>query len=161
MVRKTNRSSNEIFVFFDAAKDMMPKTHQDLKSSILRDADKTNSELNTLNELSVFFEASKEGVPKVNRDLETRILRDADRAHGVMNASQVRLWLDRSLDYLKELGGFPSAVGFTASLAAGVCIGFYSPDWSDSITSFFLIDAFDEVNFTGSFLGLNEIFEDI
>jgi len=42
-----------------------------------------------------------------------------------------------------------------------VCIGFYSPDWSDSITSFFLIDAFDEVNFTGSFLGLNEIFEDI
>ena len=78
-----------------------------------------------------------------------------------MNASPVRLWLERSLDYLKELGGFPSAVGFTASLAAGVFIGFYSPDWSDSITSFFLIDTFDEVNFTGSFLGLNEIFEDI
>ncbi|MEL0032478.1 MAG: hypothetical protein VW712_05910 [Paracoccaceae bacterium] len=69
--------------------------------------------------------------------------------------------MDRPIFGLKELGGFPSAVGFTASLAAGVCIGFYSPDWSDPITSFFLIDAFDEVNFTGSFLGLNEIFEDI
>ena len=161
MVKKTNPSSDDISVFFDAAKGTMPKDHQDLKNNILRDAEKTNSELNTLDELSVFFEASKKGVPKVNRDLETRILRHADRAHGVMNASQVRLWLDRSLDYLKELGGFPSAVGFTASLAAGVCIGFYSPDWSDSITSFFLIDAFDEVNFTSSFLGLNEIFEDI
>lgn len=159
MVKKTNPSSDDISVFFDAAKGTMPKDHQDLKNNILRDAEKTNSELNTLDELSVFFEASKAGVPKVNRDLETRILRDADRAHGVMNASPVRLWLDTSLDYLK--GGFPSAVGLTASLAAGVCIGFYSPDWSDSITSFFLIDAFDEVNFTGSFLGLNEIFEDI
>ena len=159
MVKKTNPSSDDISVFFDAAKGTMPKDYQDLKNNILRDAEK-NSELNTSDEISVFFEASKEGIPKVNRDLETRILRDADRAHGVMNASRVRLWLDRSLDYLKELG-FPSAVGFTASLAAGVCIGFYSPDWSDSITSFFLIDAFDEVNFTGSFLGLNEIFEDI
>ena len=161
MVKKTNPSSDDISVFFDAAKGTMPKDHQDLKNNILRDAEKTNSELNTLDELSVFFEASKAGVPKVNRDLETRILRDADRAHGVMNASPVRLWIDQSLVFLKELGGFPSAVGFTASLAAGVCIGFYSPDWSDSIISYFLIDTFDEVNFTGSFLGLNEIFEDI
>ena len=160
MVRKTNRSSNEIFVFFDAAKDMMPKTHQDLKSSILRDADKTNSELNTSDDLSVFFEASKEGVPKAHRDLETRILRDSDRAHGIMNAPRIRLWLGRSLDYLKELRGFPSAVGFTASLTTGVCIGFYFPDCSDLIISFFQIDVFDEVDFIGLFFELNEIFED-
>ena len=160
MVKKTNPSSDDISVFFDAAKGMMPKDHQDLKNNILRDAEKTNSEFNTSDELSVFFEASKEGVPKVNRDLETRILRDADRAHRVMNAPRTRLWLERVLDYLKELGGFPSAVGFTASLAAGVCIGFYSPDWSDSITSFFQIDVLDEVDFTGSFFELNEIFED-
>ena len=160
MVKKTNPSLDDISVFFDAAKGTMPKDHEDLKTNILRDSEKTSSELNTSDGLSVFFEASKEGVPKVHRDLETRILRDADRAHGVMNASRVRLWLDRSLDYLKELGGFPSAVGFTTSLAVGVCIGFYSPDWSDTITNFFLIDAFDEVNITGSFFGLNEIFED-
>ena len=78
MVKKTNPSSDDISVFFDAAKGTMPKDHQDLKNNILRDAEKTNSELNTLDELSVFFEASKAGVPKVNRDLETRILRDAD-----------------------------------------------------------------------------------
>ncbi|MGB0634257.1 MAG: hypothetical protein ACPGKG_01540 [Paracoccaceae bacterium] len=160
MVKKTNRSSNDISVFFDAVKDMMPKTHQDLKNSILRDADKTNSELNTSDDLSVFFEASKEGVPKAHRDLETRIIRDADRAHGIMNAPRIRLWLGRSLDYLKELRGFPSAVGFTASLATGVCIGFYSPDWSGFIISFFQLDVFDEVDFIGSSFELNEIFED-
>ena len=159
MVKKTNRSSNDISVFFDAVKDMMPKTHQDLNNSILRDADKTNSELNTSDDLSVFFEASKEGVPKAHRDLETCIIRDADRAHGIMNASWIRLWLGRSLDYLKELRGFPSAVGFTASLATGVCIGFYYPDWSDFIISFFQIDVFDEVDFIGSSFELNEIFE--
>ena len=99
-------------------------------------------------------------MPKAHRDLETRILRDADRAHGIMSAPRIRLWLGRFLDYLKDSRGFPSAVGFTASLAAGVCIGFYSPDWADSITSFFQIDVLDEVDFTGSFFELNEIFED-
>ena len=103
MVKKTNPSSDDISVFFDAAKGTMPKDHQDLKNNILRDAEKTNSELNTLDGLSMFFEASKAGVPKVNRDLETRILRDADRAHGVMNASPVRLWIDQSLVFLKDL----------------------------------------------------------
>ena len=78
MVKKTNPSSDDISVFFDAAKGTMPKGHQDLKNNILRDAENTMSELNTLDELSVFFEASKAGVPKVNRDLERRILRDAD-----------------------------------------------------------------------------------
>jgi len=55
MVKKTNPSSDDISVFFDAAKGTMPKDHQDLKNNILRDAEKTNSELNTLDELSVFF----------------------------------------------------------------------------------------------------------
>ena len=160
MVKKTNRSSDDISVFFDAAKGTMPKMHQDLRNNILRDSEKTNRELDTSDGLSVFFEASKVGAPKVHRDLEARILRDVDGAHGMINAPRFRLWLDRSLDYLKELGGFPSAVGFTASLAAGVCIGFYSPDWLGSISSFFQVDVFGEVDFTGSFFGLNEIFED-
>ena len=45
MVKKTNPSSDDILVFFDAAKGTMPKDHQDLKNNILRDAEKTNSEL--------------------------------------------------------------------------------------------------------------------
>ena len=65
-----------------------------------------------------------------------------------------------SKEEIRERRGFPSAVGFTASLATGVCIGFYSPDWSDFIISFFQIDVFDEVDFIGSFFELNEIFED-
>ena len=43
MVKKTNPSSDDISVFFDAAKGTMLKGHQDLKNNILRDAEKTNS----------------------------------------------------------------------------------------------------------------------
>jgi len=56
------------------------------------------------------------------------------------------------------LSGFPSVVGFAASLAVGVYIGFYSPDWTQTLASFFQINIFHEVDFTGLFFGMNEIF---
>ena len=110
--------------------------------------------------LSVFFEVAKSSTPEVHPDLKVRILKDADKAYGASNVLQSRSWLEQSLDYLKELGGFPSSVGFAASLAAGVCIGFYSPDWSEAIASVFQIDTFYEVDFSISFFEINEIFED-
>lgn len=115
---------------------------------------------NPKDDLSIFFEVAKSSTPEVHPDLKVRILRDADKTRDELDLVQNRTWLDRALDCLKELGGFPSAVGFTASLAAGMCIGFYSPDWSEALASFFQIDTFDEVDFTGSFFGMNEIFED-
>ena len=115
---------------------------------------------NPKDDLSIFFEVAKSSTPEVHPDLKARILRDADKTRDGLDLGQNRTWLDRALDCLKELGGFPSAVGFTASLAAGVCIGFYSPDWSEALASVFQIDTFDEVDFTGSFFGMNEIFED-
>ena len=115
---------------------------------------------NPKDDLSLFFEAAKSSTPEVYPDLKARILRDADKTRDGIDLVQNRTWLDRALDCLKELGGFPSAVGFTASLAAGICIGFYSPDWSEALANVFQIDTFDEVNFTGSFFGMNEIFED-
>jgi len=115
---------------------------------------------NPKDDLSIFFEVAKSSTPEVHPDLKVRILRDADKTRDELDLVQNRTWLDRALDCLKELGGFPSAVGFTASLAAGVCIGFYSPDWSEALASVFQIDTFDEVDFTSSFFGMNEIFED-
>ena len=115
---------------------------------------------NHKDDLSIFFEVAKSSTPEVHPDLKVRILRDANKTRDELDLVQNRTWLDRALDCLKELGGFPSAVGFTASLAAGVCIGFYSPDWSEALASVFQIDTFDEVDFTSSFFGMNEIFED-
>ena len=109
------------------------------------------NKLNPKDDLSIFFEAAKSSTPEVHPDLKARILRDADKAHGARDVLQARPWLNHALDYLKELGGFPSAVGFAASITAGVCIGFYSPDWSEPLASVFQIDTFDEVDFTGSF----------
>ena len=49
-------------------------------------------------------------------------------------------------------------MGFAASLAGGVYIGFYSPDWTQPLVSFLQINTFYEVDFTGLFLGMNDIF---
>ena len=115
---------------------------------------------NHKDDLSIFFEVAKSSTPEAHPDLKVRILRDAGKAHGTRDVQQARSWLGHALDYLKELGGLPSGVGFVASLAAGVCIGFYSPDWSEPLARVFQIDTFDEVDFTGSFFGMNEIFEE-
>ena len=48
MVKKTNPSLDDISVFFDAAKGTMSKDHENLKTNILRDSEKTNSELKEL-----------------------------------------------------------------------------------------------------------------
>lgn len=116
---------------------------------------------NSKDNLSIFFEAGKSLTPEIHPDLKARILMDADRVNGARDVLKSRSWLDHALDCLKELGGFPSAVGFAASLAVGVCIGLYSPDWSDPLASVFQLDTFDEVDFNGSFFEINEIFEDI
>ena len=65
------------------------------------------------------------------------------------------------VNFLKDLVRFPSTVGFVASLMIGACIGFYSPDWSQPLASILNINTFDEINFTGSFFEMNELFEDI
>ena len=109
-------------------------------------------------ELSNFFEAAKSSSPKINPDLAARILRDADTVHNDLNSLQNRSWSNKFLDFLKDLGGVPSTVGFATSLMMGVCIGFYSPDWSEPLTIIFDINTFDEINFTGSFFEMNELF---
>ena len=85
-------------------------------------------------------------------------LKDAFKTSGGGDAIQDSSRLDATLVCLKELSEFPSVVGFAASLAVGVYVGFYSPDWTQSLASFFQIDTFDEVDFTGLFFGMNEIF---
>ena len=106
-------------------------------------------------ELSNFFEAAKSSSPKINPDLEALILRDADTMHQTLNSMQNRSWFN---SLLKGLAGIPSTVGLAASLMAGVCIGFYSPDWSEPLASLFYINSFEDINFTGSFFEMNELY---
>ena len=121
------------------------------------DKDKRNSK----DELSDFFKAARSASPRVNSYLKTRIIRDAGKIHGNLDPPRKLSWFNNTLNFLKDLGGVPSTVGFAASLMLGACIGFYSPDWSEPLASILKINTFDEINFTGSFFEMNELFEDI
>ena len=112
-------------------------------------------------ELSDFFKAARSGSPRVNPDLWARILRDAEKINGNLDLPRNLSWFNNTLYFLKGLGRVPSTVGFAASLMVGACIGFYSPDWSEPLASILNINTFDEINFTGSFFEMNELFEDI
>jgi hypothetical protein len=113
---------------------------------------------NSKNYLSIFFEEAKISAPKVSPVFKARILKDAHKTWGGGDAIQDSPRLDATLLCLKELSGFPSVLGFGASLTVGFYIGFYSPDWTQPLASFFQINTFDEVDFTGLFFGMNEIF---
>ena len=113
---------------------------------------------NSKNYVSIFFEEAKIFAPKVSPVLKARILKDAHKTWGGGDAIQDSPRLDATLVCLKELSGFPSVLGFGASLAVGFYIGFYSPDWTQPLAIFFQINTFDEVDFTGLFFGMNEIF---
>ena len=121
------------------------------------DKDKRNSK----DELSDFFKAARSASPRVNSYLKARILRDAEKIHGNLDLPRNLSWFNNTLNFLKDIGGVPSTVGFAASLMVGACIGFYSPDWSEPLASILNINTFDEINFTGSFFEMNELFEDI
>ena len=112
-------------------------------------------------ELSDFFKATRNASPRVNSNLKARILRDAEKIHGNLDLPRNLSWFNNTLIFLKDIGGVPSTVGFAASLMVGACIGFYSPDWSEPLASILNINTFDEINFTGSFFEMNELFEDI
>ena len=112
-------------------------------------------------ELSDFFKAARSASPRVNSYLKARILRDAEKIHGNLDLPRNLSWFNNTLIFLKDIGGVPSTVGFAASLMVGACIGFYSPDWSEPLASILNINTFDEINFTGSFFEMNELFEDI
>ena len=116
---------------------------------------------NPKDKLSNFFEATKSSSPRVNPDLKARILRDAEKIHSNIDLPLNLSWLNNTIVFLKDMVGIPSTVGFAASLIAGACIGFYSPDWSEPLASILNINTFDEINFTGSFFEMNELFEDI
>ena len=109
-------------------------------------------------ELSNFFQAAKSASPKVNADLKARILSDAEKIHGNIDLPLKLSWFNDTLNFLKDLGGVPSTVGFAASLMVGAFIGFYSPDWSEPFASTFYVNFFNEINFTGSFFEMNELF---
>ena len=111
--------------------------------------------------LSNFFEATKSGSPRVNPDLKAPILRDAEKINSNIDLPLNLSWLNNTIVFFKDLGGVPSTVGFATSLIAGACIGFYSPDWSEPLASILNVNTFDEINFTGSFFEVNELFEDI
>ena len=111
--------------------------------------------------ISNFFEATKSGSPRVNPALKARILRDAEKIHSNIDLPLNLSWLNNTIVFLKDMGGIPSTVGFATSLIAGACIGFYSPDWSEPLASILNVNTFDEINFTGSFFEVNELFEDI
>ena len=116
---------------------------------------------NSKDELSEFFKAARRASPRVNSYLKARILRDAEKIHGNLYLPRNLSWFNNTLYFLKNLGGVPSTVGFAASLMVGACIGFYSPDWSEPLASILNINIFEEINFTGSFFEMNELFEDI
>ena len=113
---------------------------------------------NSTDELSNFFEAAKSSSPQINPVLVERILRDADRMHDGLNSFQNRSWFNNLFSFFKDLGGLPSTVGFATSLMVGVYIGFYSPDWSELLASLFYVNTFEDINFTGSFLEMNELY---
>ena len=116
---------------------------------------------NSKDELSDFFKAARSASPRVNSYLKARILRDAEKIHGNLYLPRNLSWFNNTLNFLKNLGGVPSTVGFAASLMVGACIGFYSPDWSEPLASILNVNIFEEINFTGSFFEMNELFEDI
>ena len=116
---------------------------------------------NSKDELSDFFKAARSASPRVNSYLKERILRDAEKIHGNLDLPRNLSWFNNTLNFLKDQGGVPSTVGFAASLMLGAYIGFYSPDWSEPLASILNINTFDEINFTGSFFEMNELFEDI
>ena len=109
-------------------------------------------------DLSIFFEEAKTSAPKISPVFKARILEDAHKTWGGGYVIQNSPRLDATLVCLKELSGLPSVLGFGVSLAIGFYIGFDSPDWTQPLASFFQIDTFDEVDFTGLFFGMNEIF---
>ena len=113
---------------------------------------------NKKNYLSIFFEEAKTSAPKISPVFKARILKDAYKTRGGGDAIQDSPKLDATLVCLKELSGLPSVLGSGSSLAVGFYIGFYSPDWTQPLASFFQINTFDEVDFTGLFFGMNEIF---
>ena len=119
--------------------------------------DKSNSK----DELSDFFKAARSASPRVNSNLKARILRDAEKIQGNLYLPRNLSWFNNTPNFLKNLGGVPSTVGFAASLMVGACIGFYSPDWSEPLASILNVNIFEEINFTGSFFEMNELFEDI
>ena len=121
------------------------------------DKDKRSSK----DELSNFFKAARSASPRVNPDLRARILRDAEKINGNLDLPRNLSWFNNTLYFLKGLGRVPSTVGFAASLMLGAFIGFYSPDWSEPLASILNFNTFDEINFTGSFFEMNELFEDI
>ena len=116
---------------------------------------------NSKDELSDFFKAARSASPRVNSYLKARILRDAEKIHGNLYLPRNLSWFNNTLNFLKNLGGVPSTVGFAASLMVGACIGFYSPDWSETVANILNTNIFEEINFTGSFFEMNELFEDI
>ena len=109
-------------------------------------------------ELSDLFKSARSAYPRVNPDLKARILRDAEKILGNTDLPRNLSWFNNTQKFLKDLGGVPSSIGFAASLMLGACIGFYSPDWSEPLTIIFDINTFDEINFTGSFFEMNELF---
>jgi hypothetical protein len=113
---------------------------------------------NSKDDLSIFFEEAKTSAPKVSPAFKARILKDAHKTWGGDDVMQDTPRLDITFVCLKELLGFPSVLGFGVSLAVGFYIGFYSPDWTQFLASFFQINTLDEVDFTGLFFGMNEIF---
>ena len=116
---------------------------------------------NSKDEFSEFFKAARSASPRVNSYLKARILRDAEKIHGNLYLPRNLSWFNNTLTFLKNLGGVPSTVGFAASLMVGACIGFYSPNWSEPLASILNVNIFEEINFTGSFFEINELFEDI
>ena len=110
-------------------------------------------------DLSNFFDAAKTSAPKVSPAFKARILKDAQKIWGGGDAIQdLAAKIKCHSCMFKRVVGFPSVVGFAASLAVGIYIGFYSPDWTQPLVSFFQINIFHEVDFTGLFFGMNEIF---
>ena len=116
---------------------------------------------NSKDELSEFFKAARSASPRVSSYLKARILRDAEKIQGNLYLPRNLSWFNNTLNFLNNLGGVPSTVGFAASFVVGACIGFYSPDWSEPLASILNVNIFEEINFTDSFFEMNELFEDI
>ena len=96
-------------------------------------------------DLAAFFEAARAVTPEPTPDLKMRILADADRLQKADKVSKKRNWFADLKDWFHELGGAPSAIGFASSLAAGVYIGFFSPDWSEPVATLLQLDMFEDL----------------
>ena len=109
-------------------------------------------------ELSDLFKSARSAPPSINSDLTARILGDAEKILGNIDLPRNYSWFNNTQNFLKDLVGVPSSIGFAASLMLGAYIGLYSPDWSETLTSIIDINTFDEINFTESFFEMNELF---